>query len=123
MDVDAQADQDTWNRLEAEYRNHLMTEGFPAPAIDAVCSRMEQHFQNADVEFGVWGKMPIPDGVTPKQANEITGALTEIVERMAVQVQQHTKRMMWNIFELEIMLETARTRDPTYAANRRGQRH
>ncbi|MCC6532469.1 MAG: hypothetical protein IT531_07975 [Burkholderiales bacterium] len=109
MDVDASGGGDSWPQFEGEYRRHLSRQGVSATAMDAICARMQEHFLRADVDFGVWGKMPIPEGVTAQQAGECVAALSEIVERLAAQIHQHTKRMMWTIFELETRLETTRT--------------
>jgi hypothetical protein len=101
---------DAWFAIEIEYRQHLVAKGFSSSAIDAICARMERHFRAADVQLGVWGKMPVPDGVTPAQEAEIVATFSELVAGMASEVQRHTKRMLWELFELEVLLET-RARD------------
>jgi hypothetical protein len=105
MESDTRAmDADAWQRLEAEYRAHLTAQGFSDTQADAVCLRMQQHFERADVEFGVWGKLPMPDDATPQQASDAFVVLSELVESLAAQVHQHTRRLLWQIFELELQL-------------------
>ncbi len=119
MESDAQTnDAETWQRLEAEYRKHLDEHGFGAAEADAVCVRMRQHFERADVEFGVWGKLPMPDDATPKQAEDAVVILSELVESLAAQVHQHTRRLLWEIFELELQLATDRAQHASHVTER-----
>lgn len=109
MDVDAHSRiDDAWLQFEADYRRHLKRHGVAREAADAIVSRMRQHFANADVEFGVWGEMPMPDGVDDKQQAQIVAAFSEVVERMAAEVHEHTRRLLWELFKLETRIELDR---------------
>jgi len=124
MAPDAQAnDGDGWLGLEAQYREHLEARGFAPPEADAVCVRMRQHFERADVEFGVWGKLPMPDDATPKQAADAVVMLSDLVENLAAEVHQHTRRLLWQIFELELQLAQDRARHASPIAERVPTRH
>jgi hypothetical protein len=116
-------DAGTWTRLDSEYRQHLIAHGFSDAEASAICARMQQHFERADVEFGIWGKLPMPDGATPQQASDAVVVLSELVERLAAQVHQHTRRLLWQIFELEMELARDRGARARYLEERAGTRH
>ena len=124
MDVDELgAASDEWYREEKQYRRHLIEHGVSNSSADAICLRMAHHFVKANVEFGVWGEMPAPAGITSQQQAEIVAGFSQIVERMATEVQGHTKRMLWQIFELEILIEQQRNEKRLRLTQARPQLH
>ena len=99
-----------WAELERGYRDYLRRRGASERFAANLCARMKEHFVRANVQFCVNYAVPIPEVLTATQASDIIEALADAVEGVQLQMQEHTRKLMWEIFHLELEVGEANNR-------------